>query len=258
MTAETGKPAYRVNNEPENIMRTKADIQSVTASQIIAWSECRPGYARGYCKEMADVLRKFEKMLQESRIFEAPYGWQYVIEIRGNGVSLIIEEWETSAEEEPAENNAVSGTYELLCVRAPLMTVEEYTNTQEITHVASVSRIRRGKIRCAVKQGREWRIPSLALSVIRGYKPAVYTWMGELQGIPKKYEIFNRYSRADFFQDSSRLNLFHVKLSGNEEEPLEFICNREQRGTIEQIMIAHPDVRCQTDIILRISGEGKE
>ena len=112
-------------------------------------------------------------------------------------------------------------------------------------------------IRCAVKQGKEWRIPALALPVTRGYRSATYTWMGRLQGLPEKYEVINQYSRADFYQDDDSLARFHVKFTGGNEEPLEFVCNREQRGKIEQVLISHPDVRCMTDIIMRIRTVGK-
>ena len=241
------------------LIRTKEDIKEAIGWQISLWSAGQEGFTRQYGMEMVHVLQQLAGMTERSQLFDAPDGWNYAMETRGTGISLIIEKTENAAaDQERGEAGAPGVMYELFQARANLMTVEEYAALQEITHVASVSRIRRGKIRCAVKQGREWRIPALALPVTKGYRPATYTWTGRLQGLPSKFEVINQYSRADFFQDESSLILFHVRFSGSEEKPLEFTCAREQRGTIEQMLIAHPDVRCLTDIIMHVSHKREE
>ena len=243
----------------KDVLKTKTDILEAVNLQASLWSGGQGDCTENYCMEMVHVLQQFAAMVQKCRIFDAPDGWNYAIEVRGNGISLMIEaEDEYTSDQPKAEDGTCAKAYELLQARSDLITVEEYAELQGITHVASVSRIRRGKIRSAVKQNGEWRIPSLAPPVIRGYRPATYTWIGHLQGLPSQYEVLNQYSKADFFQDENRLTQYHVRFSGNSEDPLEFVCTREQRGAIEQLLIAHPDVRCLTDIILRISHKGRE
>ena len=48
--------------------------------------------------------------------------------------------------------------YCLLTMKAKLLTVDEYAKLHRIEHVTAVTRIRRGKLRSAVKFGKEWRI----------------------------------------------------------------------------------------------------
>lgn len=248
-----------MNKEQNGLIKTKEDIKEAIDWQISLWSDGRVGFTRQYGVEMIHVLQQLARMTERSQLFDAPDGWNYAIEIRGTGISLMIEKTEkTVFDREKSDISQPGAMYELFQARAELMTVEEYAALQEVTHVASVSRIRRGKLRCAVKQGREWRIPALALPIVKGYRPATYTWFGKLQGLPSKFEVINQYSRADFFQDKTSLILFHVRFSGDNEEPLEFTCDREQRGTIEQMLIAHPDVRCLTDVIMRVSHKCRE
>ena len=253
------KRDYLSEHREISVLKTKTDILEAVDQQVLLWSAGQGGCTEKYCQEMVRILQQFAAMVRKCRIFDAPDGWNYAIEIRGNGISLMIEAADKCGPDQ-AETGIGSSmmTYELLQARAALITVEEYAALQGITHVASVSRIRRGKIRCAVKQNGEWRIPALAPPVTRGYRPATYIWMGWLQGLSPQYEVLNQYSQADFYQDDSMLTQFHVKFSGDNSDPLEFVCTREQRGTIEQLLIAHPDVRCLTDIIMRISNTAKE
>ena len=235
----------------ENLIRTKADVQEVTARQIELWSAGQEGFTDRYCQAAVREFRQFSRIIERSPLFDAPEGWNYAIEIRGTGICLTVQKTMNDPGERNLDQNPA--VYELLQARAELMTVEEYAALHEITHVAAVSRIRRGKIRCALKQGRDWRIPSLALPVEKGYRPATYIWIGKLQGLPGKFEVINQYARADFFQDDSILTRFHVRFTGNDEEPLEIICNRDQRGSIERIFVSNPDVRCLTDVIMCIN-----
>ena len=57
------------------------------------------------------------------------------------------------------------------------------------------------------------------------------------------------YNHAEFSQDDKELTLFHVRFTSDKEEPMEFTCSREQRGRIEQLLVAHPDVTCTSDVI---------
>ena len=89
----------------------------------------------------------------------------------------------------------------------------------------------------------------LSRPVQRGYQSTEYIWRGRLTGVPDKFRIIEDYNCAEFFQDENDLTQFHVRFSGDNIEPMEFTCAREQRGKIEQLFIAHPDVTCMSDVI---------
>ena len=54
--------------------------------------------------------------------------------------------------------------------------------------------IRRGKIRNAVKNGREWLIPELTELPGRGYTSAIYMWYEYLYDLPNEYKFLTDYT----------------------------------------------------------------
>lgn len=205
-----------------------------------------------YRKMLSQELSRFRNSVEERRLYTLENAeWRYAVIVRGGGVYLMMEHV-LPRELGIREEEQVDEQYEMISCKAQLLTVEAYSELHDISHVAAVTRIRRGKIRSAVKVGKEWRIPSLAEPVERGYKRAVYGWHGRLSGLSRTYKVIEDYQGAEFFQDEEDLTLFHVKLTGEGIEPLEFVCDREKRSRIEQALIGHPDVVCLSDEIMRI------
>ena len=205
-----------------------------------------------YRKMLTEELGRFRKSVEDRIVFALSDGeWRYAIIVRGSGIFLVLEHV-SPKELGIREEEKVDEQYEMISSKAQLFNVEDYARLHDISHVAAVTRIRRGKIRSAVKVGKEWRIPALAEPVERGYKRAVYAWRGRLSGLPNTYKVIEDYQRAEFFQDEEDLTLYHVKLTGEGIEPLEFVCDREKRSRIEQVLIGHPDVVCLSDVVMKI------
>ena len=219
------------------------------------WTAGNEAYNRAYCDRVVRLVGEFREMLQKHVLFDCPAGyWGYSIVLRGGGIYLYLNHYRESDLSQMKESVFFTKdeSYELACLKTKLLTVEEYAALHKVEHVTAVTRIRRGKIRSAVKVGSQWRIPELAQPVQRGYQSTEYTWRGRLTGLPDKYKIIEDYNRAEFFQDDNDLTQFHVRFSGDNIEPMEFTCAREQRGKMEQIFIAHPDVTCLSDVISSI------
>ena len=219
------------------------------------WTAGNEAYNRAYCDCVVRLVGEFRKMLQKHVLFDCPEGyWGYSIVLRGVGIYLYLNHYKETSFQLMKESVFFTKdeSYELACLKTKLLTVEEYAALHKVEHVTAVTRIRRGKIRSAVKVGSQWRIPELAQPVQRGYQSTEYTWRGRLTELPDKYKIIEDYNRAEFFQDDNDLTQFHVRFSGDNIEPMEFTCAREQRGKMEQIFIAHPDVTCLSDVISSI------
>lgn len=219
------------------------------------WTAGNEAYNRAYCDRVVRLVGEFREMLQKHVLFDCPEGyWGYSIVLRGGGIYLYLNHYREASRSMIKKSILFTKdeSYELACLKTKLLTVEEYAVLHKVEHVTAVTRIRRGKIRSAVKVGSQWRIPELAQPVQRGYQSTEYTWRGRLTGLPDKYKIIEDYNRAEFFQDDNDLTQFHVRFSGDNIEPMEFTCAREQRGKMEQIFIAHPDVTCLSDVISNV------
>lgn len=205
-----------------------------------------------FCRHASEITEEFIDVAKGKIIFPAPEGgWTYSVVMRGSGLYLELchyTKYDADSDEQ----------YILFKVKAPVVTPEEYAQAHGISHQAVVSRVRRGKIRCACKIGQEWRIPVLAEPIERGYQATTYHWDGRLAGLHEKYKVLENYCRVDFFQDRETMALYHVRMTDTGGKSVEFTCPREQRSKIEQALISHPDVYCSTDQILRISFKDQE
>ena len=267
----------------------KTDILEATESMKNYWESRPEDYPDGYCRNAADILAQFEAYIEGKHLFSAPEGrWTYSVLMRGSGIFLQLNHYpdrsgkDESRAEIPASNNrnmlAMLGLepmggdtrvdseyivqtderFTLCGVKARMMSTAEYGAMNDLEHNSVVTRIWRGKIRGAIRIDKVWRIPDLTEPIDRGYRSASYGWEGKLSGMPEKLHAIENYQRVDIFQDPSTLVLFHIRMTPEEGDPVEFTCERNQRERIEQALITHPDVECLSDEILRISFKEEE
>jgi len=129
-----------------------------------------------YRKMLSGELARFRKSIEGRIVLTLSVDdWRYAIVVRGSGIYLLLEHV-LPKELGVREEEKIDEQYEMISCKAKLLNVETYSEMHNISHVAAVTRIRRGKIRSAVKVGKQWRIPALAEPVERGYRSAVYGW----------------------------------------------------------------------------------
>lgn len=267
----------------------KRDIRDATEKMKDFWESAPEGYPDGYCRNAAGILEQFREYITGKHLFPAPEGrWTYSVLMRGSGIFLQLNHYpDQSTERESVSHSLASESrsmisvlgldngndrpkvdpeyivqtddrYTLCGVKARMMSTAEYGAMNDLEHQTVVTRIWRGKIRGAVRVDKVWRIPDLTEPVDRGYRAASYGWEGKLTGMPEKLHAIEDYQRVDIFQDPVNLVLFHIRMTPAKGDPVEFTCERNQRMRIEQALIAHPDVECLSDEILRISFKEEE
>jgi hypothetical protein len=108
--------------------------------------------------------------------------------------------------------------------------------------------IRRGKIRSAVKAGREWRIPEMAEIPGRGYHWGIYTWTEKLTDMPKKYNFMNEYSQVTIKQDDKDKDKFILIFSGKKNGLKYVNITGKEREKFELMLISNPLIKAEADI----------
>ena len=208
----------------EENRRTFRSQKLITKNDVLSGiqelkEECRKqddskgGRVSEYTKRRIREIERFEKEIKRKVIFDAPEDWwAYSIEMRSSDISLFLEHYKIlfPAKGTPVMDVKNDERYCLLTMKAKLLTVEEYAKMHKIEHVTAVTRIRRGKLRSAVKFGKEWRIPALSPPITEGYTSATYKWDTYLSRLPIRYELINDYCKADFYQDQEDLKKYHV------------------------------------------------
>ena len=274
----------------------KEDVLYAAGRMKAFWETYPEGFTREYCEHAAALLNEFIRITESKVLFPAPEGlWTYSVLMRGTGILLEQDHYPEVplCEEKPEEGKSKTDSddpegesekegeskkkgkkrelkivppyqdetdarYTLFSAKARLVTAEDYARLNNIEHVAAVTRIRRGKIRSAVKVGKQWRIPDLVAPIERGYQSATYEWDGKLSGLPDTYRVIEEYQRVDIFQDAVQHALFHIRMTKDDGTGVEFTCERRQRDRLEQALIAHPDIQCLSDEIMRISFKNQE
>lgn len=192
-----------------------------------------------------NLLRKFEAKIQETVLFEHLEDcWYYALSISYSGAQLSLHH---AKKGEIGKKGKVVVTedqqFSLIKVDTKLLTVDEYANTYGVTTGTVRQWIRRGKIRNAIKYGKEWRIPELTDMPTRGYQSGLYMWTEYLNKVPKEYEFLRNYSTALFNQDSSDKNKFQVTFIAKGIKPQNIICDTQEREKLELFMISHPQIQ---------------
>jgi len=229
----------------------KADIQKEVLEMIDFFSKksIYDGTKTSvYYHTLIGLLNKFHIELDKLTLMENLEDfWGYALDITYLGVQLNLCHYECS---ETANNEFdepmifCDEIYTLHRVNSRLLTVEEYASRFGVDGVTVRQWIRRGKLRTAIKQGNEWRIPELTDLPFRGWRNATYYWDKELI-VDSEHEYFNEYDALHIFQDESDRSKYEVRMFKRNisHQSKRFILDIKEKEKFELFCISHPDIR---------------
>jgi len=199
----------------ETALRTKEDLLREIDSligKIAKESETNPKHSQAFYDRYTELVFRFrEKVRKNAFPKELEDWWRYEYEVRESGIILYlshIRSLRISRDDSIDEDKDT--TFELLHIKARLLTVEDYAQAYGVTVTTVRQWIRRGKLRSAMKVGSEWRIPELAEVGSRGYRWAQYNRKELLTDLPDAYAFFNDYDYVVIDQNEDRKDLFDV------------------------------------------------
>lgn len=172
-------------------------------------------YSATFYRKYNELMEQFRHVVEKSAFpGELEDWWSYTYEVGESGVTLKLEH--TGSYDVCKDDTIlthVDTSFHLLTVRTKLLTVEQYAQAYDVTTTTVRQWIRRGKIRSAVKQGSEWRIPELAEIMERGYRDGNYERLEELTDLPQEYAFLNDYVYIDIRQDKEDKTRYDVLFS---------------------------------------------
>lgn len=171
-----------------------------------------------------DLLRRFRDKVEKTRFFNnlEPW-WNYYYSIDELGITLYLQYASSVDFDDNKEISCimVDEEFELLSVKTKMLTVEDYAQLYEVTVGTVRQWIRRGKLRCAVKLGSEWRISELSEVTGRGYRRASYETENPLGAAPEEYPFLKGIKGVFIEQNLKDKNMYRVlvvKPDGKREE----------------------------------------
>ena len=231
----------------EDMLRTKEDILSdidLLLTKIEEEKAEDTKHSHVYYRRYVDLVERFKDNV-ENCVFprELEDRWYYGYEVRETGITLMLSHASSFDldDEGSIDSVFVDTEFELIHVSSEMMTVEKYAEENGVTDTTVRQWIRRGKIRTAVKQGSEWRIPELAEVRDRGYQYAKYRWNEFLTGFPSEYDFINDYKSVSIMQNKERKDKFEVCFS-KDDVYKEMQMDQKEKEKFELLLITNPYV----------------
>lgn len=186
-----------------------------------------------------------------------PDWWYYSFEITASGIKLMLNhvEWSYCNGFDCWRDQR----FTLIEVPAKLLTVSEFAQLHGTQVVTVRQWIRRGKIRSAVKVGKEWRIPELAeMRKERGYVSCRYNWSLELTDLPEKYAWLNQFESALFEQDEEEKTQFRITLDPRRDSGSDQFFKEELTAKRIALLEKEAAVRVDEDGSVLLSSQERE
>lgn len=203
-------------------------------------------HSAAYYHILRKLITEFTEQIEKAVLFERLEDcWFYDIYINYAGARLSLEHAVPREERcNGHPNYNVNQVYTLVEKRAKLLSVEEYAQSYGVEAVTVRQWIRRGKIRTAMKAGREWLIPELTELPSRGYKSAVYMWYEYLSDLPKEYEFLTKYTTVLINQNKDDRRKYDVTFAAGGVDSLRETYDTKERERLELFLISDPRIHC--------------
>lgn len=237
--------------------------EQLLAAIVVAKQECCRGQERSdvFKSQLDALFDRFYEDIKGMYIMEIKDDWWgYGISVRETGIALQIEHYQVAyditdfdikAETYDVEPDLAVDQHSILhTTKAKLLPLEEYGALYGVESGTVRQWIRRGKIRGAIKAGRDWRIPELCEKPMRNYMPASYQWDPSLVNEDSEYPFMKEFDTAMFFAPQ-RDKIWRVSLSCHLKEDgirmLELDSSAKEK--LELYFISDPVVECTSNYI---------
>lgn len=206
----------------EYYSQTKEDIIGEFKSHYNYYK--KNGELEGQSKQQKEkYLKLCKKFLNKLETLNLPRltddWWCYCYLLKNDSIDLGLSFCENLKIEDGEITEATfSDEYILLSVKCDYMSVSEYAKLHNVTEVTVRQWIRRGKIRSAKKQGRDWTIPDIADKPQRGFEAVTYFWKELPEETTKKFLFLDGYNSIFIFQNENDKRVFDIILSNSENE----------------------------------------
>lgn len=206
-------------------------------------------HSAAFYAKYLDLMKRFKNAVEKTVLFEKLEDWWYYTwQIDESGASLIlshIDDVDFADPEKEEESTFFISDQEFVLLRldTKLLTIEEYAEGYGVGVGTVRQWIRRGKLRSAVKYGREWRIPELAEVTKRGYVYGYYVWTNYLTDLPDEYSFMNDYISVSISQNEDNKSMYEIVFGGKGKERKTLVMETKEKEKFELMLISNPMIK---------------
>lgn len=233
------------------------DIWLTTKEDVLIWlkgemervtdqSRMDKKHSAAFYYAYTKLLTRFYKKIEDTVLFNRLEDfWHYTIGVSSAGAVLSLCYLDNYKVDENSGTLTLYGPGQeipIISIQGRYLSVEEYASEYGVGAGTVRQWIRRGKIRTAIKSGKEWIIPELTELPGRGYQSGSYMYNGNLTDLPKEYEFLNGYTVIMINQNPNDRMKYDVTLAANNKALVSRVLDTKEREKLELFLISHPDV----------------
>ncbi|MDR1689235.1 MAG: helix-turn-helix domain-containing protein [Clostridiales bacterium] len=207
------------------------------------------GYSEGKRKVLLILCDEFRKKIEISDIPSITKPWLfYEYSITNDSIALSLNKCYEIEFDDEDEMSTMSSSEEYMLVEAKCdyLNVEQYAKLYDVTTTAVRQWIRRGKLRTAVKNGRDWLIPALADKPKRGFESVTYSWNMLSDEIINNFPFLADTECVYIYQDRVDKKIFYAITGWSDSDNQKKIAMKtEEREQLELMLIALPGVQVE-------------
>lgn len=203
-----------------SMIRNKRELVESIEDYIAHHQQDDNGEEYNKSKEIVilDICNRFLTAVKSSEIptLTKPYCC-YRYFLRHDGIRLIIETHSDVVFNDDGYLSSSRIIHEQTILEVPcdFISVSEYAKLAGVSEVTVRQWIRRGKLRTARKNGRDWLIPILSEPPKRGYESATYLWERLPSEIRNEFPFLPEDGYADINQDQNDKKKFYALTFNN-------------------------------------------
>lgn len=206
-------------------------------------SEENTDYSGDMKKIILQLCEQFKKSVNKAQLPKITDNWCYKYEFTYDSIKLILCLCDEIELDKYGELSSMTMTneYELICVQCDYLSVEQYAKIQDVLPGTVRQWIRRGKLRGAKKNGRDWSIPVLQKKPTRGYESVEYSFETLPEDIYINFPCLRMSQSIYISQDNNNKSIFLC------------ILNNYAEKTVMNVELTKPEVE-KLELLLISSG----
>ena len=210
-----------------------------------------PVHSIHYYNGLVNLLNKLIVEIASRKIFKAPEGWFYFFSITNRNAALYLKHVGDIKEDEDGKTLLdIDETFRLINYPVKLLSVDEYATLNKTEPVTVRQWIRRGKLRNAIKEGGEWRIPQISDTPSRGYTPVRYSNNGNFLPLPNDFGcVFNQNPSVIDIYQSTEGKGYIIRFDHAPAVLPDRLFSEAEREKLELMLISNPNITNSSSLV---------
>ncbi len=219
------------------------------------------GYSDEKRRKILELCERFKLKLDNCMLPKLQENWWYYeYSLTNDGIELCLMHCEDMRWDKDGWISSMSSTPQstMICVKCDYLTTEQYAAYYGVSPTTVRQWIRRGKLRSAKKNGRDWLIPSIADKPRRGFENVTYLWEQLPEQIIDEFPFLKNHKCVSIDKDPNDKSRFICTIGWlTSDDVFKASISNQEREKLELALISSDEVEVEMNTGMYINIPGK-